>query len=98
MTGLLLAAPGGLRRAFVVVEAASPLAHAGAPGSDARSAMATPAQRLPRYGHHPHRAAACRYEIRLNAVPIHKDERGLPLDVEFPVNEWMIDDGWELTR
>ena len=33
-----------------------PLAHVSAPGSDAHSAMATPTQRLARYGHHTHRA------------------------------------------
>lgn len=34
-------------------------------------------------------AAGCRYEIRLNDIPIHEDFIALPLDVEFPVSEWM---------
>jgi hypothetical protein len=35
--------------------------------------------------------AACRFEVRLNDVPILQNETGLPYDVEFPVSEWMVD-------
>ncbi len=34
--------------------------------------------------------AACRFDVRINDVPILQNETGLPYDVAFPVSEWMI--------
>ena len=35
-------------------------------------------------------AGSCRFEVRLNDVPILASDMALPYDVEFPVSEWIV--------
>lgn len=35
-------------------------------------------------------AGSCRFEVRLNDVPIMASDMALPYDVEFPVSEWIV--------
>lgn len=35
-------------------------------------------------------AASCRFEVRLNDIPILASDAALPFDVEFPVSEWIV--------
>ncbi|MCA9708337.1 MAG: hypothetical protein KDK70_20980 [Myxococcales bacterium] len=35
-------------------------------------------------------AGSCRFEVRLNDVPILRSDAALPFDVEFPVSEWIV--------
>lgn len=34
-------------------------------------------------------AQDCRYEVRLNGVPIHTDNKAIPVQARFPVNHWL---------
>lgn len=35
-------------------------------------------------------AGSCRFEVRINDVPILRSDVALPFDVEFPVSEWIV--------